>query len=98
MVSSSKAIVFHLPPFESEIQLLSVLLDHADDDTRIQSSPGVTWPVGVLRETNGSPVMVIQARENVTTAVFALNGQGGVDDVLLEVVIGPEFLPRTGLQ
>ena len=78
MVSSSEAIVFRFPPFESEIRHLSVSLDYTDDDTQIQSSPGVTWPDGGLRETDGSPVMIIQAGENVPAAAFALNGRGGV--------------------
>ena len=97
MISSSEAIVFQFPPFESEIRRLSTLLDYTDDDTRLQSSPGVTWPAGVLRETNSFPVMVIQAGENVPVAAFALNGRDGVVEVLLQVVVGPEILARTGL-
>ena len=78
-VFSSEAILFRSPPFESEIRRLSASLDYIDDDnTQIQSSPGVTWPDGVLRETDGSPVMVIQAGENVPAAAFALNGCDGV--------------------
>ena len=83
MVSSSKAIVFRFPPFESEIRCLSASFDYTDDDTRIQSSPGVTWPDGVLRETDGSPVMVIQAEENVPAAAFALNSPDGVLEVMV---------------
>ena len=98
MVSSSEAIVLRFPLFESEIRCLPALLDCIDDDTRIQSSPGVTWPAGVLRETNGTLVMVIQAGENIPAAAFVLNGSDGVLEVLLQVVVGPEILPRTGLQ
>ena len=58
----------------------------------------MTWPAGVLRETNGTLVMVIQAGENIPAATFALNGRGGVVEVLFEVVFGPEIFPRTGLQ
>ena len=86
------------PPFESEIRRLSASLDYSDDDTHIQSSPRVTWPAGVLRETNGSPVMVIQAGENVPAATFALHCCDSVFEVLLQVVVGSEILPRTGLQ
>ena len=42
--------------------------------------------------------MVIQAGESNPAVAFALNGHGGVDEVLLEVVVDPEMLPRTGLQ
>ena len=42
--------------------------------------------------------MVIQAEENVPVVVFALNDRGGVDDALLEVVVGPAMFSRTGLQ
>ena len=69
-----------------------------DNDTRIQSSPRVTWPDSGLQETNGSPVRVIQAGENVPAAALALNGPNGVLEVRLQVVVGPEMLPRTGLQ
>ena len=41
--------------------------------------------------------MVIQTGENVPVVAFALNGRDSVDDVLLEVMVGPESLPRTGL-
>ena len=90
--------MFRFPPFESEIQRLSASLDCTDDDTQIQSSPGVTWTDGVLQETDGSSVMVIQARENVPAAAFALNGPGGILEVLLQMVVGPKSLPRMGLQ
>ena len=97
MVSSSKVIVFQFPPFRSEIRHLSTLLGCADDDTRIQSCLGVTWPDSGLQETNGFLVRVIQAGENVPAAAFALNGPDGVLEVLLQVVVGPEILHRAGL-
>ena len=50
------------------------------------------------RETDSSPVMVIQAGENVPAAAFALNGPDGVLEVLLQVVVDPDIFPRTGLQ
>ena len=37
--------------------------------------------------------MVIQAGENVPAAAFVLNGHGGVLEVLLQVVVGPEVFP-----
>ena len=77
------------------MRLLSGSLDCSDDDTRIQSPPGVTWPAGASWETDGSTVMVIQAGENVLVVAFALNGQDSVDDDLLEVVAGPVW--DTGL-
>ena len=98
MVSSSEVIVFRFPPFEDEMWELSASLSCTDDDTRIQSSPGETWPDSGLRETDGSTVRVIQAGENVPAAAFALNGPGGVLEVQLQVVVDPEMLPRTGLQ
>ena len=42
--------------------------------------------------------MVIQAGGNVPAAAFALNGPDGVLEVMLQVVVGPESLPRAGLQ
>ena len=47
-----------------------------------------TWPDGVFQETDGSPVMVIQAWKNVPAAAFALNGPDGVLEVMLQVVVG----------
>ena len=90
--------MFQFPPFESEIRRCSASLDCTDDDTRIQSSSGVTWPDGVLRETDDSPVVVIQAGENIPAIAFALNGPDGVLEVLFQVVVGPEISPCTGLQ
>ena len=55
-------------------------------------------PDNVLWETNSSLVIVIQAEENVPVAAFVLNGRDGVVEVLLQVVVGPEILPCTGLQ
>ena len=98
MVYSSEGIVFGFLPFESKMRRLSALLDYTDDDTRIQSSPGVTWTDGVLKETDGSPVMVIQAGETIPVTAFALNGRASVVEVLLQVVVGPEMFPHTGLQ
>ena len=98
MVSSSEAIVFQFPPFEDEMRQLPASLSCTDDATWIQSSSGVTWPDSGLRETNGSPVRVIQAGENVPAATFTLNGPADVLEVQLQVVVGPEMFPRTDLQ
>ena len=98
IVSPGEAIVFRFPPLDGEIRDLSAALSCTDDDTQIQSSPGETWPDGVLLETDGSPVRVIQAGDNVPTTAFALSDPDGVVEVLLQVVLGPEIVPRTGLQ
>ena len=41
---------------------------------------------------------VIQAGDNVPATAFALSDPDGVVEVLLQVVLGPEIVPRTGLQ
>ena len=41
---------------------------------------------------------VIQAGDNVPATAFALRDPDGVVEVLLKVVVGPEIVPRTGLQ
>ena len=98
IVSLSGAIVFRFPPFDEEIRELPAVLSCTDDDTQIQSSPGETWPDNILLDTNGSPVRVIQAGDNVPATAFALRDPVGVVEVLLQVVAGPEMLPRTGLR
>ena len=98
IVSLSEAIVFRFPPLENEIRELLGSLSCTDDDTRIQSSPGETWPDSGLLETGDSPVQVIQAGDNVQATAFVMNDPVGVLTVRLQVVAGPEMLPRTGLQ
>ena len=96
--SPGEAIVFRFPPLDEEIRDLSAALSCTDDDTQIQSSPGETWPDGVLLETDGFPVRVIQAGDNVPATAFALSDPDGVVEMLLQVVVVPEIVPRTGLQ
>ena len=98
MISSSEAIVLRFPPFENEIRELSASLSCTDDDTRIQSSPGETCPDSGFLETDGSPVRLIQAGDNVPAAAFTLNDPVGVLQVQLQVVVDPEIMPHTGLQ
>ena len=43
-------------------------------------------------------MLVIQTGENVPVTAFALNGPDSVLKVKLQVMIGPEMLPRTSLQ
>ena len=90
--------MFRFHPLENEIRELAASLSCTDDDTRIQSSPGETWPDSGLLETGGSPVRVIQARDNVPADAFVLNDPVGVLKMQLQLVAGPEMLPRTGLQ
>ena len=75
-----------------------VALSCTDDDTQIQSSPEETWPDSRLVDTDGSPVQVIQAGDNIPATAFALKDHVGVVEVLLQMVVGPEMLPHTGLQ
>ena len=90
--------MFRFPPTENKIQLLSGSLTCLDADTRIRCPPGVTWLDGHVIETGDAPVIVIEAGENVPASAFTLNGRGGVEDILLEVVTGTEVVPYVGLQ
>ena len=90
--------MFRFPPFDDGIRELLAALSCTDDYTQIQSSPGETWPDSRLVDTDGSPVRVIQAGDNVPATAFALKDHGGVVEVLLQVVVGPDLVPRTGLQ
>ena len=49
-------------------------------------------------KTAGPLVVMTKACESVPASVFALNGWGWIDDILLEVVAGPKIVPRIGLQ
>ena len=98
IVSPSEVIVFRFPSLDEEIWGLSAALSCTDDDTQIQSSPGETLPDSRLVDTDGSPVRVIQAGDNVPATAFARKDPDGVVEVLLQVVVGPEIVPRTGLQ
>ena len=49
-------------------------------------------------ETAGPPVLWIEAGENITPGAFTLNGWNEVEDILLEVVAGPEMIHCVGSQ
>lgn len=89
--------MFCFAPNKHKIKILSGSLICLDVDTHILYSPGITWPDSQVIETDGPPVLWIEAGENIPPREFVLNGWNTIKEIQLEVVTSTEVGTSCGL-